>query len=112
MTFGDRASALKDQKRLSQKDIAKTVGIGPVILSRYFNNQNVPSVVVAGKIAQALGTSLDYLQFGVMQDENSMVSVNLKLQQFDKLPQPDQDCVLAVLEAFIAKGKLQDILGK
>lgn len=112
MTFGDRISAIRGEKKLQQKDVAKAVGIGPVILSRYENNVIIPSVVVAGKIAQVLEISLDYLVFGMKEDKSSNASIGIKLEQFEKLSQEDQEHLLAVLEAFTAKAKLQEILGK
>lgn len=112
MTFGERISAIRNEKKLQQKDVANNVGIGPVILSRYENNLIIPSVIVAGKIAKALGTSLDYLVFGTEEEKSSAGSVGIKLQQFEKLSQEDQDHLLAVIEAFTAKAKLLAILGK
>lgn len=112
MTFGDRISAIRNEKKLQQKDVAKAVGIAPVVLSRYENNVIIPSVVVAGRIAQELKISLDYLVFGTSTDEGSNASIGIELQQFEKLSREDQEHLLAVLAAFIAKARLQDILGE
>lgn len=112
MTFGKRASAVKEEKKLQQKDIAYNIGTTPAVLSRYLSDQMIPSVIVAGKIAQELGVSLDYLVFGMKEEVRTNTSIGIKLQQIEKLSQEDQDHFLAVLAAFLAKAKLQDILGE
>ena len=63
-------TATKDQTyalcNLTQEQLAESVDKSPVMISRYINGDSIPSVIVARKIAKALGCSLDdffYKQF-------------------------------------------------
>ncbi|WP_295119282.1 helix-turn-helix transcriptional regulator [uncultured Chitinophaga sp.] len=113
MTFGERIAALRKEKDMKQNELASQLGIGPVQVSRYEKDLITPSVEVAARIAKALGVSLDHLVNGVEElPANSPAAVNQKLQQFDRLSEKDQEYVLAVLDAFATKAKLQEILGQ
>ena len=111
MTLGERASAIAKEKGLNQKVIAERMGIGPVMLNRYFNNMQIPSAIVAGKIAQELGVSLDYLVLGKMEEVHDGTT-SLNLQLFEKLSQIDKELVYTVIEALFAKTRLKEILGE
>ena len=111
MTFGERIVAVRAEKKLQQKDLADLLGSSAVVMGRYERDQVVPSVVVAANIAKALNVSLDYLVNGIDAREGDSAGVNKKLEQFDKLSEKDQEYVLAVLDAFATKAKLQEILG-
>ena len=59
---------LKDARRskgLTQKQLAKLLGVSQPILSQYETGQRVPNLIVSRKIAEALEVSLDELCFGV-----------------------------------------------
>lgn len=61
MNLGDKITALRKQKNISQGDLAKTVGVSREIIGRYERNEALPSIEVAAKIADTLEVSLDYL---------------------------------------------------
>ena len=61
MNLGDKITALRKQKNISQGDLAKTVGVSREIIGRYERNEALPSIEVAAKIADVLEVSLDYL---------------------------------------------------
>lgn len=110
MTFGERIVALRKEKSLKQNELAEQLGIGPVVLSRYEKDQITPSVEVAARIAKALNVTVDYLWNGLADPEAAVLDE--RLHQFDKLSEKDQEYVLAVLDAFAGKAKLQEILGQ
>lgn len=60
-TLGDRITALRKQKGLSQTDLAKAADVSREALSKYERNEIAPSVHVAARIAETLGVTLDYL---------------------------------------------------
>lgn len=111
MAFGERVVAIRKDRGLQQKELAAMLNIGPVMLSRYENNLINPSLEVAARIASALNVSLDYLAFGVVEKVDS-ANMRDKLRQFDILSPKDQEYILAVLDAFVMKAKLQGILDK
>lgn len=61
MNIGDKITALRKQKNMSQTDLGKAVGVSREIIGRYERNEVLPSIEVAVKIADALEMSLDYL---------------------------------------------------
>lgn len=60
-TLGDRITALRKQKGLSQTDLAKATDVSREALSKYERNEIAPSVHVAARMAETLGVTLDYL---------------------------------------------------
>ena len=61
--FGERARILRLTKRITQKKLAKMSGVSAVTISLYEgkNATKMPSALTVARIAQALGTSMDYL---------------------------------------------------
>ena len=61
---GIRIKNLREQKGMTQKNLADRANITVATLSRYENNQRTPMSDIIVKIARALGTSTDYLLTG------------------------------------------------
>lgn len=61
MNIGDKISALRKEKNLSQTDLGKAASVSREIIGRYERNEVLPSIEVAAKIADVLEVSLDYL---------------------------------------------------
>jgi len=113
MTFGQRVTIARKQKGLTQSELGTKVGTSGNIVSKYERDFITPSIDVAAKIAEVLETSIDYLVRGIS-PEGGVVSSDdkLQLQQFDLLSAEDKVHVLAVLDAFVTKSKLQTVLNK
>ena len=60
-TFGERLRCARELSQLTQVELAAKVGIGRVNLNRYENQNVMPAVDTAWKLANALGVSLDDL---------------------------------------------------
>jgi transcriptional regulator with XRE-family HTH domain len=60
-TLGDRITSLRKAKKLSQTDLAQAADTSREALSKYERNDIIPSVLVAARIAETLGVTLDYL---------------------------------------------------
>ncbi len=61
MNIGDKITAMRKQKNLSQTDLGKAAGVSREIIGRHERNEVLPSIEVAAKIADVLEVSLDYL---------------------------------------------------
>ena len=61
MNIGDKITAMRKQKNLSQTDLGKAAGVSREIIGRYERNEVLPSIEVAAKIADVLEVSLNYL---------------------------------------------------
>lgn len=56
-----RIKALRTESDMSQKELAKMVGIAQNTLAQYENGTASPSLKVLVKLAEVLNTSTDYL---------------------------------------------------
>ena len=61
MAFSDRLTYARKQKKIKQADLGKLVGTSGDIIGKYERGENIPSIDVASKIADALGVTIDYL---------------------------------------------------
>ena len=59
--IGTRLQKLLQEKDISQRELSERIGAKEVTVSRYVNGQRIMRADVAVKIAQALGTTTDYI---------------------------------------------------
>ena len=109
MTFSDRLSFVRKQKKIKQSDLGKMVGTSGDIIGKYERGENTPSIEVASKIADALGVTLDYL---VKDGEYEQIDQETlkRLKEIQNMSDENKSHVFALLDAFIKQTKLQDIL--
>jgi transcriptional regulator with XRE-family HTH domain len=114
MTFGQKIILARKKKNWTQTELADAIGTIRDLIGKYERDEMKPSIEVAGKIADALESSLDYL----VRDKTPTTETDNKympeqfaplLTKLNKLSQGDVAHVLAVVDAFIAKTKLQSI---
>jgi transcriptional regulator with XRE-family HTH domain len=94
MKYGNRIAQLRDEKRLTQEELAQKVGINRAALSHYENNRREPDYETLQRIATFFHVSIDYLMGGV-QDTSKITDPDVK-QFVDGLELSDQ----ALLEKF------------
>src|SRR6202040_3269818 len=58
MIIGERLRALREQKKMSQRDIEKRTGLLCTYISRVENGHNLPAIETLEKMAHALETPL------------------------------------------------------
>lgn len=108
MNFGNLVSELRKQKGISQTDLASQLGIHKNVLGRYERNEVYPSIDIARKIADILDVSLDFLtgKQEVQIDKNT----SNRILEVTKFEEQDRLHIFSVIDAFIAKRKIQSIL--
>lgn len=99
---------LRKQQGISQTDLAKQLGIHKNVLGRYERNEVLPSIEIARKIADILDVSLDYLTGKV--DVEMDKSIQKRILEVSKFEAQDRDHIFSVIDAFVAKRKIQSIL--
>ena len=62
-SFKSRLYKLMLHRRITQEELAERVGTSQVMISRYITGRCVPTLIMAGKIAQALGCSVEDLLY-------------------------------------------------
>ncbi|MDO5297087.1 MAG: helix-turn-helix transcriptional regulator [bacterium] len=75
--MGDMLSArlaeLIQQKGMSQRELAKKANVTEAAMSHYLKGDRFPRASVLGRIAEALGTTTDYLLNGVTADSREEI---------------------------------------
>lgn len=112
MNFGQRVAIVRKQRGLTQGELGERIGgTSGDMVSKYERGSMTPSIDVAAKMARALDVSLDSLVFGIV-DTRNPDQLEAQLQQLSNLSAEDKAHVIAVIEAFVTKAKLQSIIGK
>ena len=108
MEFGSIVVELRKKKGISQTDLAKELGIHKNVLGRYERNEVLPSIEIARKIADILDVSLDYLtgKADIQMDKLT----RKRILEVSKFEETDRNHIFSVIDAFIAKRKIQSIL--
>ena len=111
--LGHRITKLRKDKSLSQTDLAKAAGISYAQIGRYETKGTQPPAEIIKRIADKLGTTVDFLVNG---DTDEKAKTALKdselLQQFKAVEQMDKDDRLVIqklIDAFITKGKIKQL---
>lgn len=108
VSFGKRLTEVRKDKKMSQDEVGKLVGVHGAVIGRYEREEVKPSIEMATQLAEALEVSLDYLVGATdVLLEKSIVNRVLDIQ---KLKENDKQHVFALLDAFIKQTKLQSIM--
>ena len=108
MDFGHMVVALRKEQGISQTDLATQLGIHKNVLGRYERSEVLPSIKIARKIADILDVSLDYLtgKVDVEMDKDTCK----RILEVSKFEEKDRELIFSVIDAFIAKRKIQAIM--
>ncbi len=105
MTLGEKITKLRKEKKLSQLDIASTIGVSRDAISKYERGDIVPSVENAKRIADVLDVSLDYLVSEEEKQEAIDNNMLKRIQELQKLSEADQNNIISVIDAFVRDAK-------
>lgn len=108
MAFADRLAFARKQKKIKQSDLGKTIGTSGDIIGKYERGENVPSIDVATKIADALGVTLDYLVKDGQYEQIDNDTLK-KLKAIQELDNDTKNHIFATIDAFIKASKLKNI---
>jgi len=67
-SFGERLRDLRIQKKMSQTELGKLIGVQPTHIGRYERNESKPSAKYLQLLADCLDVSAGYLYNGVEED--------------------------------------------
>lgn len=112
--FAQRLRALRKERDLSQTQLGEKAGLHYTHIGRFERGTSRPGGDTLQRLADALDTTADYLIQGAS-DEAAAARVTDRelLRQFqavEHLPDTDKQVVKTLLEAFIAKRQIQEII--
>jgi transcriptional regulator with XRE-family HTH domain len=112
--FADRLKQLRKQKGISQGDLAEIIEVHFTQVSRYERGETKPNAEAMTKLAKALNTTVDFLMNGTADDvvkdaglEKELISRFIEVQSLET---DDKKTVLSLMDAYIAKTKIQTLL--
>lgn len=108
MDLGSKIVELRKKKSLTREALGKLIGTSGAVIGRYERQEITPSVEIANKMATSLGVSLDYLVGNVELELTDTLMERVK--EVSKMSDKDKDHVFTLIDAFIAKNKMQAIL--
>ena len=103
--LGVRIKALRKDKKLSQKELAAPIGARYQLLNKYESGLVTPPAEMLVKLADALGTSVDYLLTGNPLDDAKLGSSRLyrRFQALEGLAEGDREAIIKVIDAMVVK---------
>jgi transcriptional regulator with XRE-family HTH domain len=108
MELGNKIVELRKKKNLTRETLGKLIGTSGAVIGRYEREEITPSVEIANKMASSLGVSLDYLVGNLELELTDTLMERVK--EVSKMSEKDKDHVFTLIDAFIAKNKMQAIL--
>jgi transcriptional regulator with XRE-family HTH domain len=110
--FGARLKTLRKQKNWAQKELAALVGIRFQQLNKYESGLNIPPAEMLVKLADTLAVSVDFLLTGNPVEDSPLASSRLfrRFQVLEVLAPEDQETVIRVIDAMIAKQRIATAL--
>ena len=103
MTFAERLIKVRKERKLSQGEAGKLIGINGDALGRYERGEVSPKIEIAGRIAAALKVPLDYLVGNT--DTITDTALLEKVAAIQGLPDEDRRHLLFTLDALIRDAK-------
>lgn len=77
--LNERLAKLLQGKNITQKELASKAGVTEAAVSHYLKGDRVPRASVLARIAQALGTTVDYLVSGNEEEQENEIQYAQRL---------------------------------
>ena len=109
MTFSKNLKQFRTDKKISQADFAKEIGVHVTHLSRYERGLSSPSLEVIQKIAEILNISIDTLVFGTNTAENTIDDKELisLFKNVQTLADNQKQTIKDLISAFVFQKNIQ-----
>ncbi len=78
-SISERLASLMKEKNMMQKELAERAGVTEAAVSHYVKGDRCPRASVLARLADALGTTSDYLLGGDAEDSNEEIILARRL---------------------------------
>lgn len=108
--FGRRLRVMREERGLSQRDLAARLHTRPPQISRYENGSQLPNLETLTSLAAILNTAVDELALGrkdaTASDALGIKDVRLieRMRELEQLDRKSRDTAIAMLDAIIVQG--------
>jgi transcriptional regulator with XRE-family HTH domain len=114
MSLAKKLVDLRKERNLTQKELAKNIGVHFSHMSRYERGISLPSIDVVKKIAQVFKVSTDYLLLDDAQTILETKSPDVELLQLFKaitqMSEQERAAIKIVLEGIVVKHQMEQLL--
>ena len=109
-TFGEKLKNLRDNRKLSQAELAKKINSYHSIIGKYERDEVKPTIDVVKKLTEALNTTACYL-LGESEDIELLKDPSMlkRLNDIAKFPEQDKSHIIYTIDAMINNVKLKAI---
>jgi transcriptional regulator with XRE-family HTH domain len=111
--LGERIRSYRQQANLSQTELAAKVGVSYAQIGRYETKGAQPPAEVLQKMAGVFRVSLDQLASGSLAEQAAGQLTDQQLLKLfsaiQELPEEDKQTVKRLIDAFVAKKKIQEL---
>uniref|UniRef100_UPI004047BFD9 helix-turn-helix domain-containing protein n=1 Tax=Flavobacterium sp. TaxID=239 RepID=UPI004047BFD9 len=112
--FSERLKELRKRKGISQGELAELIDVHFTQVSRYERGETKPNAEAMTKMAKVLDTTVDFLMNGtsddIVQEAGLEKELIRRFKEVQNLPSEEKKTILSLMDAFIAKTKIQSIL--
>jgi len=111
--FQNRLHSLREKRGWNQTDLAQATGLMPSAISHFETGKRSPSFDNLKKLADALGTSVDYLLGRERKAGTAGPMADLLLRNFGELSADDQKMIADMADMLLKRNKkAHDLDGK
>ena len=103
--FLKRLRKAREDKKLSQSELAKKAGFQPSAISHFETGKRSPSFANLKKLADALEVTVDYLLGRAEKPKNQGLEAEALFRDFSKLSEPDRKAIAQMTRALADKDK-------
>ena len=106
MSYGERISKLRSNKKITQKELAKKLFVTDKTISSWESNRTEPSLEMIIKLSEILECSASYLLYGDNFKDNIEMEIKVKLtkEEYENLNK-----MMKSIGSFLLQSNQQDI---
>ncbi|ATY92715.1 putative phage regulatory protein [Pectobacterium atrosepticum SCRI1043] len=111
--FAERLRLLREARNLSQVRLAELLGVDPRVYNRWEKGVSAPHLETVVNIADVLQVSMDELVGRKSVSDEVKVRnhmLHALWQKADLLPDSDQQALIAVLDSFVKKAMMEQVM--
>ena len=110
--FAQRLRKLRQERTLTQQQLAQKAQVHYTHISRYEADKSMPAADTLRRLAEALGTTTDFLMDGATEESaRTRLSDKALLQRFQEiehLPEDRKAIIMELMDAFLAMNQLRN----